>query len=148
MSVGLLLKNRGFTDSFTGATTGILDAAGVANIGVFTLRKRFFEILKIIYFLSKKLKFSGTISKQQKLTLYLEREEVTYEVRLRNDEEFYTIETEDNSYHITTETDDPARFLDLVEELRSSEARPYTLRDTPIFTCVNKPLKACLDDLG
>ena len=44
MSVGMLLKNRGFTDSFTGATTGILDAAGVANIGVFTLRKRFFDV--------------------------------------------------------------------------------------------------------
>ena len=46
------------------------------------------------------------------------------------------------------ETDEPASFLDLVTELRESEARPYTLRDTPIFTCISKPLRACLDDLG
>ena len=46
------------------------------------------------------------------------------------------------------ETDHPAAFLDLVMELRESEARPYTLRNTPIFTCLNKPLRACLDDLG
>ena len=44
MSVGLLLKNRGFTDSFTGTTTGIVAAAGANDIGVFTLRKRFFDI--------------------------------------------------------------------------------------------------------
>ena len=44
MSVGLLLKNRGFTDSFTGTTTGAIAAAGVNDIGVFTLRKRFFDI--------------------------------------------------------------------------------------------------------
>ena len=43
MSVGLLLKNRGFTDSFTGTTTGAIAAAGVNDIGVFTLRKRFFD---------------------------------------------------------------------------------------------------------
>jgi len=44
MAVGLLLKNRGFTDSFTGTTTGAIAAAGVNDIGVFTLRKRFFDI--------------------------------------------------------------------------------------------------------
>ena len=44
MSVGMLLNNRGFTDSFTGATTEILEAAGGGDIGVFTLRKRFFDV--------------------------------------------------------------------------------------------------------
>ena len=60
----------------------------------------------------------------------------------------YSFGLDDQEFVLGFETDEPARFLDLVEELRSSEARPYTLRDTPIFTCVNKPLKACLDDLG
>ena len=46
------------------------------------------------------------------------------------------------------ETDNPGTFLDLVMDLRESQARPYTLRDTPIFTCLSKPLKECLDDLG
>jgi hypothetical protein len=33
-------------------------------------------------------------------------------------------------------------------ELRESAARPYTERDTPIFSCLNKPVEACLEDLG
>ena len=44
MAVGLLLKNRGFTNSFTGTTTGAIAAAGANDIGVFTLRRRFFDI--------------------------------------------------------------------------------------------------------
>jgi len=44
MTVGMLLSNRGFTNSFTGTTTGAIDAAGVNDIGVFTLRKRLFDI--------------------------------------------------------------------------------------------------------
>jgi len=44
MSVGLLLKNRGFTNSFTGTTVAAVAADGGGEIGVFTLRKRFFDI--------------------------------------------------------------------------------------------------------
>ena len=44
MSVGMLLSNRGFTTSFTGTTTASLDAAGVNDIGIFTLRKRLFDL--------------------------------------------------------------------------------------------------------
>ena len=44
ISVGMLLKNRGFTNSFTGLTTAAIAAAGVGEIGVFTLRKRFFDV--------------------------------------------------------------------------------------------------------
>ena len=44
MSVGMLLSNRGFTNSFTGTTTGAINAAGVNDIGVFALRKRLFDI--------------------------------------------------------------------------------------------------------
>ena len=44
MSVGMLLSNRGFTNSFTGTTTASLDAAGVNDIGIFTLRKRLFDL--------------------------------------------------------------------------------------------------------
>ena len=60
----------------------------------------------------------------------------------------YSFGLDDQEFVLGFETDDPASFLDLVTELRESEARPYTLRDTPIFTCINKPLRACLDDLG
>ena len=60
----------------------------------------------------------------------------------------YSFGLDDQEFVLGFETDDPASFLDLVTDLRESEARPYTERDTPIFTCVSKPLQACLDDLG
>lgn len=34
------------------------------------------------------------------------------------------------------EGSDPAEFLDLVSDLRYTEASSFTLRDTPMFTCV------------
>ena len=45
------------------------------------------------------------------------------------------------------ETDEPADFLDLVMELREAESSLYTLRDTPIFTCVSMSLPRTLDAL-
>ena len=60
----------------------------------------------------------------------------------------YSFGLDDQEFVLGFESDDASSFLDLVEELRSTEVRPYTLRDTPIFTCVNKPMRACLDDLG
>jgi chlorite dismutase len=60
----------------------------------------------------------------------------------------YSFGLDDQEFVLGFETDEPGAFLDLVMELREVKSRPYTLRDTPIFTCMNKPLQACLDDLG
>ena len=60
----------------------------------------------------------------------------------------YSFGIDDQEFVLGFESDDPANFIDLVSDLRESEARPYTERDTPIFTCINKPLADCLDDLG
>ena len=60
----------------------------------------------------------------------------------------YSFGLDDQEFVLGFETDYPGVFLDLVMELRESLARPYTLRDTPIFSCINKPLADCLDDLG
>ena len=60
----------------------------------------------------------------------------------------YSFGLDDQEFVLGFETDDAGGFLDLVEALRSSKARPYTERDTPIFTCLAKPIEACLDDLG
>ena len=60
----------------------------------------------------------------------------------------YSFGLDDQEFVLGFETDDPSRFLDLVMDLRESKARPYTLLDTPIFSCINKPVEACLDDLG
>ncbi len=46
------------------------------------------------------------------------------------------------------EGDDPGEFLDLVMELRESDASAYTLKDTPIFTCIQMSLRDVLDSLG
>ena len=42
------------------------------------------------------------------------------------------------------EADDPARFLDLVQRLRTTEASAYTKRDTPTFTCVATSVERAL----
>ena len=60
----------------------------------------------------------------------------------------YSFGLDDQEFVLGFETDDPSSFLDLVMELRESKARPYTLLDTPIFSCLSKPIEACLDDLG
>ena len=60
----------------------------------------------------------------------------------------YSFGLDDQEFVLGFETDEPGTFLDLVMELRESKARPYTLQDTPIFTCINKPLADCLHDLG
>ena len=60
----------------------------------------------------------------------------------------YSFGLDDQEFVLGFETDHPGAFLDLVMDLRNSEARPYTERDTPIFTCLAKPLRECLDDLG
>ena len=60
----------------------------------------------------------------------------------------YSFGLDDSEFVLGFETDDPSHFLDLVMELRESKVRPYTLLDTPIFSCISKPVDACLDDLG
>ena len=60
----------------------------------------------------------------------------------------YSFGLDDPDFVLAFETDQPKDFLDLVMEMRTSQARPYTLRDTPIFTCVAKPMQEILRDLG
>ena len=38
-------------------------------------------------------------------------------------------------------------FLDLVKNLRETESSKYTVRDTPIFTCIQMPMDQILDQL-
>ncbi len=60
----------------------------------------------------------------------------------------YSFGLDDQEFVVAFETDSAQDFLDLVQELREAKASPYTLRDTPIFTCVLKPLGQLLQDLG
>lgn len=58
----------------------------------------------------------------------------------------YSFGLDDQEFVVAFETDKPADFLDLVMELRETEASHYTLRDTPIFTCIKKSLGALLKE--
>jgi chlorite dismutase len=59
----------------------------------------------------------------------------------------YSFGLDDQEFVVSFEADDPGRFLDLVQELRPSESSSYTLRDTPIFTCIAMSIGRTLDAL-
>ena len=60
----------------------------------------------------------------------------------------YSFGLDDQEWVVAFETDKPEDFLDLVMALREPEGSRYTLRDTPIFTCIHTSLKEALDTLG
>jgi len=60
----------------------------------------------------------------------------------------YSFGLDDQEFVVAFESDKPEHFVDLVMELRHSEATSFTVRDTPTFTCVHRELKEVLDLLG
>ena len=60
----------------------------------------------------------------------------------------YSFGLDDQEFVVAFETEKPEDFLALVMELRHAETSNYTLRDTPIFTCVHHELSKILDLLG
>ena len=60
----------------------------------------------------------------------------------------YSFGLDDQEFVVAFETDKPQDFLDLVMALRESKGSKYTVRDTPIFTCVAKPFAEILKDIG
>jgi len=56
----------------------------------------------------------------------------------------YSFGLQDQEFIVVYEMDDLAQFSELVNELRSTEARRYTQRDTPIFTGVYHPAETTL----
>ena len=60
----------------------------------------------------------------------------------------YSFGLDDQEFVVAFETDSPADFLDLVVDLRGVEGSLFTLRDTPIFTCIRRPVDETLDSLG
>jgi chlorite dismutase len=59
----------------------------------------------------------------------------------------YSFGLDDQEFVVSFETDEPADFLDLVMELREAKTSLYTLRDTPIFTCIAMGVRETLDTL-
>ena len=57
----------------------------------------------------------------------------------------YSTGLQDQEFVVVYETADLLKFSQLVTELRSTQGRPYTLRDTPLHTAVRMADDAALD---
>lgn len=60
----------------------------------------------------------------------------------------YSFGLDDQDFIVAYETDDLPAFGDLVRELRATEARRSTARDTPIITAIHRPVREILGLLG
>ena len=59
----------------------------------------------------------------------------------------YCFGLDDQEFVVAFDTNDAAAFLDLVHELRGTEASSYTEQDTPSFTCISASLERTLNAL-
>ncbi|PLS81563.1 MAG: hypothetical protein CYG59_05595 [Chloroflexi bacterium] len=59
----------------------------------------------------------------------------------------YSYGLDDQEFVVAFETDAPSRFLDLVQELRETEASNYTLRDTPLIPGIATTIRGMLNSL-
>lgn len=59
----------------------------------------------------------------------------------------YSFGLDDQEFVVAFDTDDIGAFLDLVQELRHTEASAYTVRDTPSFTCIAASVERALNAL-
>jgi chlorite dismutase len=57
----------------------------------------------------------------------------------------YSFGLDDQEFIVAYETDDLIAFQDLVRELRETESRRSTIRDTPIITGIHRPLGGILE---
>jgi len=60
----------------------------------------------------------------------------------------YSFGLDDQEFIVAYETDDLVAFQDLVRELRETESRRATVRDTPIVTAIQRPLDEILQLLS
>jgi chlorite dismutase len=60
----------------------------------------------------------------------------------------YSYGLDDPEFVLAFETNEPADFQNLVMRLRETEARPYTVLDTPIFTCISTPLEELIRQIS
>lgn len=60
----------------------------------------------------------------------------------------YSFGLDDQDFVVAFESNYPQDFLDLVMELRETQSSLYTIRDTPIYTCVRHEFPEVLAHLG
>jgi chlorite dismutase len=60
----------------------------------------------------------------------------------------YSFGLDDQDFVVAFEAENPAEFLDLVQDLRETESSKYTVRDTPMYTCRRTTIEEILDSLA
>jgi chlorite dismutase len=88
--------------------------------------------------------------------LPLEERQAIMDVHIKVGHEFptvrintaYSFGLDDQEFVVAFESDSPSDFLDLVMKLRETKSSEYTLRDTPIFTCIAMTPAEALDALA
>ena len=60
----------------------------------------------------------------------------------------YSFGIDDQDFVVAFESNYPSDFLDLVQELRETKASKHTVRDTPTYTCIARPIDEALNLLG
>jgi chlorite dismutase len=60
----------------------------------------------------------------------------------------YSFGLDDQDFVVAFEAEQPAEFLDLVQDLRETESSKYTQRDTPMYTCRRTTIEEILDSIG
>jgi chlorite dismutase len=60
----------------------------------------------------------------------------------------YSTGLDDQEFVVAYEAEDLPRFSALVTDLRATDSRRYTLRDTPILTGIHRPLRDALALIG
>ena len=96
-------------------------------------------------FIKKKEWYRLPLEKRVKIMREHSRIGLKYPVKIHTG---YSFGIDDQEFMLAFEADDPIHFLDLVEDLRHTEASSYTLLETPIFTCLAKDAKGMMDALG
>jgi chlorite dismutase len=89
-----------------------------------------------------------TRPQEQRLEMMEESQRIGSKYRSVTLHTTYSFGLDDQDFVVAFETDKPADFLDLFQELRETKASCFTLRDTPMFTCRKRNLAECLDALG
>lgn len=87
-------------------------------------------------------------SREERQTLMNEHMKVGHQYDDVRQVLLYTTGLDDQEFVVAYETDDLERHHQLVVALRSTESRRYTLRDTPIFTAIHRPIGEVLALLG
>ena len=60
----------------------------------------------------------------------------------------YSFGIDDQEFVVAFEANNPGEFVDLVMELRETQASKYTVRDTPVFSGVSMSVEETLQSLG